>query len=216
MDTHSECVFIRFSLNYVEDYIGKYVADVFRSLCRQAEVLLEGRDEDIAAHLFGFMMREEECRREGSDHLLRQWIDSILVIAARNIAGDLQLVDFRADETGGSAYMLRYIQRHINQPELLDAANLGKTFNLSPRYVGNCFKRNFQETLRGYISRSRIRMVEGLLLGSRMTVKEIAYKMGYSDSGHLVRSFRKAYGMPPLKYRRCHLPVTNLVAEDGE
>lgn len=47
-------------------------------------------------------------------------------------------------------------------------------------------------------------MVENLLLNSQMTVKEIAYKMGYTDSCHLVKSFQKAYGMPPLKYRQIH------------
>ena len=30
IDTHSEYVFIRFVLHYVEDYIGKYLAEIFR------------------------------------------------------------------------------------------------------------------------------------------------------------------------------------------
>ena len=101
-------------------------------------------------------------------------------------------------------YMLQYIQQHIHQPELLSTEILGKTFNLSPSYIGCYFKRNFQETLQQYISRNRLKMVENLLLNSQMTVKEIAYKMGYTDSCHLVKSFQKAYGMPPLKYRQIH------------
>lgn len=98
----------------------------------------------------------------------------------------------------------RSLQQHIHQPDLLSAENLGKTFNLSPSYVGCYFKRNFQETLRQYVTRNRIRMVENLLLNSKMTIKEIAYKMGYTDSCYLVKSFRKTCGMSPLKYRREH------------
>ena len=47
-------------------------------------------------------------------------------------------------------------------------------------------------------------MVENLLLNSKMTVKEIAYRMGYTDSCHLVKSFQKAYGASPLRYRQAH------------
>ena len=107
-------------------------------------------------------------------------------------------------------YMLQYIQQHIHQPDLLSAENLGKIFNLSPKYIGSFFKRNFQEPLQQYITRNRIRMAEDLLLNSKMTIKEIAYKMGYSDSSHLVRSFQKIYGISPLRYRQEHSLSKNL------
>ena len=58
--------------------------------------------------------------------------------------------------------------------------------------------------LQQYIARNRIRMVENLLLNSKMTVKEIAYRMGYTDSCYLVKSFQKVYGVSPLKYRQEH------------
>ncbi len=204
IDTHSEYVFIRFVIHYVEDYVGKYIAEVFRSPNRQAEILLNRQDEDIALHLFDFIRREEESRQEGTGYLLQQWINSILVIVARNIAKDSSFKNFQAGETSGSMYMLQYIQQHVHQPDLLSAENLGKVFNLSPKYVGSFFKRNFQETLRQYIERNRIRKVEDLLLNSKMTVKEIAYELGYSDSSHLVKSFRKIYGMSPLRYKQEH------------
>ena len=204
IETHSEYVFIRFVIHYVEDYIGKYIAEVFRSPNRQTEILLNGRDEDIALHLFGFIKGEEEIRQDGSNYLLQQWVNGILVIVARNIANDLSFKNIQTWEANSSTYMLQYIQQHIHQPGLLSAENLGKVFNLSPKYVGSFFKRNFQESLRQYIARTRIRKVEDLLLNSKMTVKEIAYEMGYSDSSHLVKSFRKIYGISPVEYKQKH------------
>lgn len=204
IDTHSEYVFIRFVIHYVEDYMGKYIAEVFRSPRQQAEVSLNGRDGAIVSLLFDFIKCEEEGRQEGSAYLQQQWLNSILMIVARNIAHSASFKDFSAGEANSSMYMLQYIQQHIHQPDLLSAENLGKTFNLSPSYVGCYFKRNFQETLRQYVTRNRIRMVENLLLNSKMTIKEIAYKMGYTDSCYLVKSFRKTCGMSPLKYRREH------------
>lgn len=204
IETHSEYVFIRFVIHYVEDYIGKYIAEVFRSPNRQTEILLNGRGEDIALHLFDFIKGEEETRQDGSNYLLQQWVNGILVIVARNIANDLSFKNVQTWEANSSTYMLQYIQQHIHQPGLLSAENLGKVFNLSPKYVGSFFKRNFQEPLRQYIARTRIRKVEDLLLNSKMTVKEIAYEMGYSDSSHLVKSFRKIYGISPVGYKQEH------------
>ncbi len=204
VDTHSEYVFIRFMIHYVEDYVGKNVAEVFRSPGWQEEIRFSGHDGDIVFRLFDFIRHEEECKQENSNYLQHQWINSILVIVARNIAGKSFFDNSGHRETEGSMYVQQYIQQHIHEPDLLSAENLGKTFNLSPNYVGGYFKRVFQEPLSQYISRNRLKMVEHLLLHSKMTVKEIAYRMGYSDSSHLVRSFRKVYGSPPLKYRRDH------------
>lgn len=204
IDTRSEYVFIRFVIHYVEDYIGKYIAEVFRSFSQQAEILLNRQDEDLVAHLFDFIKHEKECKQEGSNYLQQQWLNSILVIVARNIAHNASFKNFLTGEANNSMYMLQYIQQHIHQPDLLNAENLGKTFNLSPNYIGCYFKRNFQETLQQYIARNRIRMVENLLLNSKMTVKEIAYRMGYTDSCYLVKSFQKVYGVSPLKYRQEH------------
>lgn len=208
IETQSEFVFIRFAIHYVENYIGKYIAKVFESPRQQAEVLLNGQDKETVSSLFDFIKRETETVKEGANYLQQQWLNSILVITARNIARNISLKYFSAEETSTPMYMLQYIQQHIHRPELLNAENLAVTFNLSSNYIGNYFKRNFQETLQQYISRNRLKMVENLLLNSKMTIKEIAYKMGYTDSCHLVKSFRKHYGVSPLKYRQIHINGT--------
>ena len=97
--------------------------------------------------------------------------------------------------------MLQYIHRHIHQPERLKGSALCAAFNLSPAYIGRYFKRHFHESLRQYIVESRIRAAAEMLCNSRMSVKEIAYRLGYTDSCHLVRSFKHHYGTTPASYR---------------
>ncbi|WP_287565138.1 helix-turn-helix domain-containing protein [Parabacteroides sp.] len=215
IDTHSEYVFIRFVLHYVEDYIGKYMAEIFRDPSRSAEISLNESDKKMTSLLFDFIKREEDSRQMGTNYLQQQWLNSILVLVARNIVHEtkdnrLSAKYLTINETNPAVYMLQYIQQHIHQPELLRAENLSKTFHLSPDYIGIYFKRNYQETLQQYIGRNRLKMVENLLLNSSMTVKEIAYKMGYTDSCYLVKSFQKVYGMSPLKYRQEHSHSQNL------
>ena len=215
IDTHSEYVFIRFVLHYVEDYIGKYMAEIFRDPSRSAEISLNESDKKMTSLLFDFIKREEVSRQMGTNYLQQQWLNSILVLVARNIVHEtkdnrLSAKYLTINETNPAVYMLQYILQHIHQPELLRAENLSKTFHLSPDYIGIYFKRNYQETLQQYIGRNRLKMVENLLLNSSMTVKEIAYKMGYTDSCYLVKSFQKVYGMSPLKYRQEHSHSQNL------
>ena len=57
IDTHSDYVFIRFVLHYVEDYIGKYIAEVFRSPSQQAEISLAEQEDYMVSHLFDFIVR---------------------------------------------------------------------------------------------------------------------------------------------------------------
>ena len=210
IDTHSEYVFIRFVLHYVEDYIGKYMAEIFRDHGRPAEIRLNESDKKMVSLLFHFIKNEEDNRQMGASYLQQQWLNSILVIVARNIvqkeAGNdrLSAKYLTINEPNPAVYMLQYILQHINRPELLRAKNLSETFHLSPDYIGTYFKRNYQETLQQYIGRNRLKMVENLLLNSSMTVKEIAYKMGYTDPCYLVKSFQKVYGTSPLKYRHEH------------
>lgn len=203
IDTHSEYVFIRFGIQYVEDYIGRYIAEEFRSLSLKSEVQLSGKDKAIVSGLFEFIRMEDESKHGGANYLQQQWLNSILVIVARNITQDASFgAAVSVEAINSSMYLLQYIQHHIHQPSLLTAENLGKVFNLSPNYIGGFFKRHFQESMRQFIARNRIRMVENLLLNSNMTVKEIAYKMGYTDSSYLVKSFRTIHGVSPLKYRQ--------------
>ena len=98
-------------------------------------------------------------------------------------------------------HMLQYIQTHIHQPDELRLNALVKRFGLSKNYIGRYFKKHFQETLQQYITRNRMKRVEYLVANSLMSVKEIAYDMGFSDSCHLVKNFKKYSGMSPLKYR---------------
>ena len=134
----------------------------------------------------------------------QQWINSIITLAARSAAQHSGSGIPVQQENDRAVSMLQYIQRHIHQPERLKGSALCAAFNLSPAYIGRYFKRHFHESLRQYIVESRIRAAAEMLCNSRMSVKEIAYRLGYTDSCHLVRSFKHHYGTTPASYRSRH------------
>lgn len=52
-----------------------------------------------------------------------------------------------------------------------------------------------------YVIRKKIQFAQGLLLTTEMTVKEIAEKVGLTDSSYFIRVFKKNIGFTPQEYR---------------
>ena len=200
--TYSKYVFIRFTDHYVIDYIGKHIEQALYASNQILHITLNEQDAKMLHSLIVLIETEFSGKRNFSNYLQQQWLNSILVIIARNLMQNFSIMQPYSDETDKAAYMLQYIQQHINHPERLKIETLCETFHLSANYIGRYFKRHFQEDLQHYIARNRIKMVENLLLNSKMSVKEIAYKMGYADSCYLIKMFQKYYGISPLQYRK--------------
>lgn len=202
VDSDCEYIFIRFTPHYASDYLGKHIERALYASRQQCEMLIDEKNMETIRSLFGHIEQEVSCPRKYSNYLLQQWLNSILVITAGCLIQDSvddNSVMLKPDK---AMYMLQYIQQHIHQPELLKTKALCNTFNLASSYIGTFFKRNFQEDLQHYIVRNRLKMAENLLANTTMSVKEIAAKMGYTDSCYLVRIFRANYGLSPLGYRK--------------
>lgn len=162
-------------------------------------ISLKEMQGEVAVALFKLVESELAEEREASETMLKNSADIVLSLAARILASSPDAHIRESDET--EMHMLQYIQTHIHQPDELRVDSLVKRFGLSKNYIGRYFKKHFQETLQQYITRNRMKRVEYLVANSLMSVKEIAYDMGFADSCHLVKNFKKYSGMSPLKYR---------------
>lgn len=200
--THSTYIFIRFNVHYVADYIGTHVEHMLHAASRQATISLEGPDKETASSIFGFIKAEVEHKSNFSNYLIQQWLNSLIVMVARNLMRTSLPGPLPLNETDKPVYMLQYIQQHIHQPEMLKTDALCEVFHLSARYIGYYFKQHFQEDLQRYITRNRIKMVENLLLNTSLSVKEIASQMNYTDSSYLIKQFREYHDASPLEFRK--------------
>lgn len=203
IQTYSKYVFLRFTDQYVTDCIGKYVAHTLYLPEKTPQIVLTDKEAQIARQLITFIADEQTNRQNFSVYLQQQWLNSLIVLIARSFLADNQTT-FPADteETDKALYLLQYIQQHIHQPQMLRIEALCQKFNLSENYIGRYFKHHFQESLQQYISRNRIKMAESLIKNTQLSMKEIAYRTGYSDACHLTKKFQSYYGISPLKYRK--------------
>lgn len=125
---------------------------------------------------------------------------------------DLILADFindiRAEKQNLSRFVevLEYIDENYKRE--ISIEELASLMNISKIYFANFFKSTFQISPKQYILNKRLIESQRLLLDSRMTVKEIAYAVGFENENYFSEFFSAKVGISALKFRHRELPTT--------
>jgi AraC-like DNA-binding protein len=97
---------------------------------------------------------------------------------------------------------MEQIYRHIDQrahlPNVQEYANMQR---LHPNYFNTVIKNKTGKSVNTWISEKTIAEAKALLANSDMSVKEIAYKLKFSEPGHFNKYFKKHIGITPALYR---------------
>ena len=96
--------------------------------------------------------------------------------------------------------MISYIQQNFTRE--ISLKEFGKQFHLSEKYISRYFKEHFHITLSQYINHLRLEHARQLLQETTLSITEVAMQSGYENVSYFIRSFKKMYGMSPLKYRK--------------
>ena len=92
-----------------------------------------------------------------------------------------------------------YIQQNFTGK--ISLKEFGEQFHLSEKYISRYFKEHFHITLSQYITYLRLENAKQLLQDTDLSVTETAMQSGYQNVSYFIRSFKKTYGISPLKYR---------------
>lgn len=119
---------------------------------------------------------------------------SILEILIRNIKKSSCFNLPKSNTDDRITKMLTYINENIDKTELLKVENLADIFMMSTTYVCEYFKKQVNMSLREYIIKAKLKLVEIRLLNSNYTLTEIADELGFTDVSHLSKTFKKYVG----------------------
>ena len=100
--------------------------------------------------------------------------------------------------------VLTYINGHF--AEDISLAYLAELMNISKMYFSNYFKRVFNVSPKQYILGKRLTESQRLLLETNMSVKEIAYAVGFENENYFSEFFTAKVGISALKFRNRELP----------
>ena len=88
-----------------------------------------------------------------------------------------------------------YIDKHFN--EFIALGDIADALGISPFYLSRVFSRECNFSLVSYLTTLRMNKAHSLLLEGKMNVSEVAFAVGYDDSGYFSKVFKRHFGQKP-------------------
>ena len=164
-------------------------------------ILRNKSDKSFVKPLIDAIVREYLNHDLYDAELIRQIVNTIIIIVARNIAKYLPANINSSTETK-ALDILQYIQNYIRESDKIKSDVIANHFGISESYLGRYFKKHTNETMQQYIINYKLKLIESRLLHSDMRIGEIALEMGFSDESHMNKTFKKQNGISPSEYRK--------------
>ena len=148
------------------------------------------------------MLREYEAEDLYFEEFLRVQIMELLLLLAREYSkspqhGAASAVYDKYKPMVENA--IRYVDEHFAEPLRLE--DVCRVSMVSKTYFCYLFKLLTQQTLVEYINRLRIQKALALLEEPGNSITWIAFEVGFNDSTHFTRTFKKLVGVSPRTYR---------------
>jgi AraC family transcriptional activator of pobA len=137
-------------------------------------------------------------RRDGYAEAVVAHLTLLLVDLSRlasDVVGDLRLKDEPLLAEVFGFIEARYSQR-------VSLKDVAAAVSLSPGYLTTIVRRKTGRTVQEWIVERRMAQARRLLVETDLTVDGVGARVGYADPAYFVRSFRRAHGITPLRWRR--------------
>ncbi len=95
---------------------------------------------------------------------------------------------------------------HETGTKIKDSEFIANEVGLDYSYLSTLFSTMEHVTIEKYIILQKIERVKELIKYDELSLKEIAYTMGYSSLAHLSNQFKKVTGMSPTQFKKLKDP----------
>ena len=206
-------VFLKFTSNFFN--IGERTDSNQSDWFKEAAYILSNYNQlpgDIIHHeldrqhiysLIDLILKENRNYQSSSLTLIKSFMTSILEILLRNSKNSSAYeIATNTERDDRVIKLLAYINENINEPQLLKVEQLAKTFLISPTYLSEFFRKKVKMSLREYIIKTKLKLVEIRLLNSNYNLSEIATELSFTDVSHLSKTFKKYTGMSIREFKK--------------
>lgn len=138
------------------------------------------------------MEREYAECHTGHMEMLRCYLTQVLVYAAR-------ACETRIPHEAVTKVM-EHLKTHYTESLSLDA--LSRLTGYTPQYLSNLFSDEVGISIQSFLQRIRIEEACKLLISTSLPVAEVAAAVGYQDTRHFSKVFRRYHIVSPREYRK--------------
>jgi AraC-like DNA-binding protein/mannose-6-phosphate isomerase-like protein (cupin superfamily) len=155
------------------------------------------RVRDGTAPAVGLVRAELGNPSHGSNAVVERLTEVLIVQAVRSVLAEADASTLR-DPVVASA--IRLLQERPERRWTI--SDLGRQVALSRSALSERFRETTGESPMRYLTRVRLTRAAAELTGGDAPLSEIARRCGYESETSLSRAFRRAFGVPPGRYRR--------------
>ncbi|HEY3336693.1 MAG TPA: AraC family transcriptional regulator [Candidatus Limnocylindrales bacterium] len=146
-----------------------------------------------------------------ADNARRQLLDAglrmVLALAAQapGVAATPEATRAAADRREQIRPVLAYVDRHSREGITLD--DVAEVAHISPSRVRHVFKDVTGVSFKEYVTQVRMTEAKRLLLGTELSVADVAGAVSYTNLNQFYKVFARSCGMSPGEYRRYYTPA---------
>lgn len=115
----------------------------------------------------------------------------------RRVINDIRLP--RQKVSADISHIKQFIDQHYMYPISLE--DVSEAFYLSKEHVSRMFRKTYDESVTQYILKMKMENAADLIRTSQMSIKEIAYQLGFEDISYFYKQFKKIFDCTPKEMR---------------
>ena len=82
-----------------------------------------------------------------------------------------------------------------------DIESVAEALNISPSYAKKLFRSTKGIPFSRYVKSRKLALARELMIGTRLSVKQVANRAGFHDVSHFVKDYKTAFGETPTQSR---------------
>lgn len=155
-------------------------------------------DRETVEHILLALHHQKE-QPDASQPVAQLLANALLNLVYARLCHHTGVADVRGSEEFLQS-ITAWLDQHYMEPVTLE--EIGRRFHISPSYLSHMFKTETGFSPMKYLMYRRVGESQRLLMNGDLPVSEISDRLGFNDSSHFCRTFKKHVGTSPSAYRQ--------------
>lgn len=185
----------RYLLNFTDESVSPDILEDMKKLFRQNIYHIPKESASAVVSIFKKIGQESENPDKYSSLIITGLLTELFTFMLRHSSEQTQTASNLPIENAAA-----YISGHYR--EQLTLEDMAARCSLSVSYFSRLFKTITGFGFKEYLTITRLRAAQSLLMHTDLSVCKVAYDCGFNDSNYFSVIFKEFNGISPLKYRK--------------